>query len=117
MAQFREVQAFAQFGSELDKATKAQLDRGQRITEVLKQPQYAPVPLEKQVMVLYAVINGFMDDVSLDKIRAFEAGFLQFMDTAHSDIGSAIVRDKTLSDDTVNALRAAIEEFKRTSSF
>ncbi|MGI5836842.1 MAG: F0F1 ATP synthase subunit alpha, partial [Chloroflexota bacterium] len=117
LSQFRELQAFAQFGSELDKATKAQLDRGQRITEVLKQPQYQPVPLEKQVMILYSVINGFLDDVPLDKVRAFESGFLQFMDASHPEIGATIAQEKALSEETIQGLRAAIEEFKKTSSF
>ena len=73
LVQFREVQAFAQFGSDLDKATKAQIDRGQRMTEVLKQPQYSPLSLEKQIEVIYAATNGYLDDVPLDKVLAFEA--------------------------------------------
>jgi len=117
MAQFREVQAFAQFGSDLDKVTKAQIDRGQRITEVLKQPQYSPVPLQKQVMILYAVINGFMDDVPVDKVQAFEVGFNRFLDSTHPGIGETIEKEKRLSDDTIQALRPALEEFKKTTSF
>ncbi len=117
LAQFRELQAFAQFGSDLDKVTKAQIDRGQRITEVLKQPQYAPVPLEKQVMALYAVTNGFTDDVAVDKIQGFETAFLQFMESAHPEIGETIAREKTMSKELLEALKAAVEEFKRTTSF
>ena len=117
MAQFREVQAFAQFGSDLDKVTKAQIDRGQRITEVLKQPQYSPVPLSKQVMILYAVINGFMDGVPVDKVQAFDAAFNRFMDSTHQEIGGVIEQEKRLSDETIQALRAALEEFKKTTSF
>ncbi len=117
LAQFRELQAFAQFGSDLDKVTKAQIDRGQRITEVLKQPQYVPVPLEKQVLSLYAVTNGFMDDVPVEKIRDFEENLLQFMESAHPDIAQAIARDKAISKEVLEALRTAVEEFKRTSGF
>jgi F-type H+-transporting ATPase subunit alpha len=117
LAQFRELQAFAQFGSDLDKVTKAQLDRGSRITEALKQPQYSPVPLEKQVMILYAVTNGYLDDVPVTKVRDFQESFLQFMVSTHPDIGETIARDKILSKETIEALRAAIEEFKRSTSF
>ncbi|MGE5619384.1 MAG: F0F1 ATP synthase subunit alpha [Sphingomonadaceae bacterium] len=117
LAQFRELQAFAQFGSDLDKVTKAQIDRGMRITEVLKQPQYVPVPMEKQVMSLYAVTNGFLDDVPVEKVGAWEAGFLQFMDSAHPEIGETIAREKAMSQETIEALRAAIGEYKRTSSY
>ena len=117
MAQFREVQAFAQFGSDLDKVTKAQIDRGQRITEVLKQPQYSPVGLPKQVMILYAVVNGFMDDVPVAKVQAFETSFNRFMDSTHSGIAETIEQEKRLSDETIQALRAALDEFKRTTSF
>ena len=117
MAQFREVQAFAQFGSDLDKVTKAQIDRGQRITEVLKQPQYSPVGLPKQVMILYAVVNGFMDDVPVAKVQAFESSFNRFMDSTHSGIAETIEQEKRLSDETIQALRAALDEFKRTTSF
>ncbi|MHB8993268.1 MAG: F0F1 ATP synthase subunit alpha, partial [Chloroflexota bacterium] len=117
LAQFRELQAFAQFGSDLDKVTKAQIDRGMRITEVLKQPQYVPVPLEKQVMSLYAVTNGFLDDVPVEKVSSWEASFLQFMDSTHGEIGEAIAREKAISKESIEALRAAIAEFKRTSTF
>ncbi|MDP2954106.1 MAG: F0F1 ATP synthase subunit alpha [Chloroflexota bacterium] len=117
LAQYRELAAFAQFGtSDLDKATRAQLDRGQRITEVLKQPQYVPVPMEKQVMVLYAVINGYLDDVPVDKIGGFEDSFQRFMETSHPEIGKRIAAEKDLSADTETALKAAIAEFKKTVS-
>jgi F-type H+-transporting ATPase subunit alpha len=114
MGQFREVAAFAQFGTaELDKATQAQLERGQRITEVLKQPQFAPVPLEKQVMILYAVINGYMDDVPMDKVTAFEADFHRHMETNHKDLGESIAKTKELDDKSEAALKKAIEGFKK----
>lgn len=115
LAQYRELAAFAQFGTaELDKATRAQLDRGQRMTEVLKQPLYVPVSMEKQVIILYLAINGYLDDVAVDKVRDFEANLHKFMDTAHPEIGSAIAREKDLSSTTEEALKSAIREFKQT---
>jgi len=115
MAQYRELAAFAQFGaSELDKSTQAQLDRGKRITEILKQPQYVPMPLEQQVMILYAAINGLMDDVSAAKIGSFENGFHQYMLTQHPGIGETIANSKTLDEDTEEKLKAAIADYKKT---
>ncbi len=114
LSQFRELAAFAQFGTaELDKATKAQLDRGQRITEILKQPQYAPMPVERQVMILYAAINGYIDDIAVDKVSAFETDFHRFMGANHPEIGKTIVKEKDISDETGEALKAAIDEFKQ----
>jgi len=113
LAQYRELAAFAQFGTaELDKATKNQLDRGQRITEILKQPQFVPMTIEKQIMILYATINDYLADVALDKVAAFEADFHRFMETSHSEIGEAIAKTKELSADTEEALKKAILEFK-----
>jgi F-type H+-transporting ATPase subunit alpha len=114
MGQYREVAAFAQFGTaELDKATRAQLERGQRITEVLKQPQYTPVPLEKQVMILYAAINGYLDDVPVDKVTTFEANFHRFMEANYPKIGDQIAKDKELKPETEEKLKTAIAEFKK----
>ena len=114
LAQYRELAAFAQFGSsELDAATRAQLDRGQRITEILKQLQYIPVPVEKQVMILYAAINGYIDDVPLDKVQAFETNFHRFMEANHPETGKSIAQEKEISAETEEALKAAIEEFKQ----
>jgi len=113
LAQYRELAAFSQFGAaELDRATRAQLERGQRITEVLKQPQYAPMPLEKEVTILYAVINGYLDDIPVERVRAFEDGFHRFMETNHPEIGRRIAEEKAISDDTEEALKKAIAEFK-----
>jgi len=112
LAQFRELAAFAQFGSELDKATRDQLERGQRITEILKQPQYAPMPLERQVMIIYAVTNGFLDDLPIEKARDWEEAFHRFMETKHPEIGEAIAREKDLSEEMTSQLRDAIREFK-----
>ncbi len=117
MAQFRELAAFAQFGSELDKATRARLERGLRIQEVLKQPQYRPYPVEQQVMIIYAVTNGYLDEVPVSKVALWEERFHEFMAAAHPEIGQAILRDKELKPETIEALKAAIEEFKRTVSF
>jgi F-type H+/Na+-transporting ATPase subunit alpha len=114
LAQYRSLAAFAQFGtSELDQATRDQLERGRRITEVLKQPQYRPMPMEKQVIILYAAINGFIDDVSVETLSAFEIEMQQFMDSNHPEIGKAIVKDRDISSENEKALRAALAEFKK----
>jgi len=114
LAQYRELAAFAQFGAaELDKATREQLERGQRITEILKQLQYVPMPLEQQVMILYAAINGYVDDVAIDKVTAFETNFHRFMETNHPEIGKTIASDKQISTEIEEALKAAISEFKQ----
>ena len=111
MAQYYELAAFAQFGSELDRATREQLDRGQRITEILKQPQYVPMPLEQQVMVIYAVTNGFLDHVPVGEVRDWEGNFHRFMSDMHPEIGQAIVTQKELPDELMEALDGAIQEF------
>jgi len=115
LAQFRELQAFAQFGAaDLDKATRDQLERGRRITEVLKQPQYSPMSLGKQVMILYAVTNGYLDDVPVDKIIACEGDFQRFMGTSHPELEQKINDDKEIKPESEEALKSAIEEFKGT---
>jgi F-type H+-transporting ATPase subunit alpha len=114
LSQYRELAAFAQFGtSELDKATRAQLERGQRITEVLKQPQYVPMAVEKQVMILYAVINGYLDDAATAKIVDTEADFHRFMEANHPEIGGTIAKEKEISPETEEKLKTAILEFKQ----
>ncbi|MBA7661648.1 ATP synthase subunit alpha [subsurface metagenome] len=114
LAQYQELAAFAQFGTaELDKTTRAQLDRGQRITEILKQPQYVPMSVEKQVMILYAAINGYIDDVAADKVVAFETDFHRFMEANHPEIGEAIAREKEITAETEEKLKSAILEFKQ----
>jgi len=117
MAQYRDMAAFAQFGSDLDKATRSQLERGMRIQEVLKQPQYEPVPLDHQVMVLFAVTNNYLDDVPVSKVHDFEMAFRRFMDTAHPEVGQALMRDLAVSDMTSQLLRTAIDEFKSTGAY
>jgi F-type H+-transporting ATPase subunit alpha len=117
LVQYRELAAFAQFGtSELDKGTRAQLDRGQRISEVLKQPQYVPMSLDKQVMILYAAINGYLDDVPVDKVTTFEASFHRFMEANHPEIGKKINQEKEITAQTEEALKKAIPEFKQGMS-
>jgi F-type H+-transporting ATPase subunit alpha len=114
LAQYRELAAFAQFGTaDLDKATRAQLERGQRITEVLKQPQYVPMPVEKQVIILYAVTNGYLDDVPVDQISTVESNLHRFMETNHPKIAERIASEKALSPETEETVKKVLEEFKR----
>jgi len=114
LAQYRELAAFAQFGTaELDKTTRAQLERGQRITEILKQPQYSPLPVEKQVMILYAAINGYVDDVAGDEVITFETNLHRFMEANHPEIGKNMAKEKQITAETEEALKAAILEFKQ----
>lgn len=112
LAQFRELAAFAQFGSDLDAATKAQIDRGQRTTEILKQPQYSPYPVEDQVIAIYVGVKGYLDDIETDEVVEFEKQILDFMHTNHPEIGEAIRTDKKLLEPTEEKLRKAIAEFK-----
>jgi F-type H+-transporting ATPase subunit alpha len=112
LAQYRELEAFASFASDLDAATKRQLERGARTVEILKQGQYEPMPVEKQVMIIWAVTNGHLDEVPLNKVRAWEAGFHEFMATRHAAIGEAIRTQKAISKDLEGQLKAAIEAWK-----
>jgi F-type H+-transporting ATPase subunit alpha len=111
-AQYRELEAFAQFASDLDAATQKQLARGQRVVEVLKQPQYRPMPVEQQITIIYAVTNGHLDDVPVGKIREWEASFLEFLAASHPQVGKGIRTKRTLDDELTTALKAAIEGFK-----
>ncbi len=113
LAQYRDLQAFAQFGSELDKETKAQLDQGERILEVLKQPQYSPVAVEHQVIIIYTVLNKYLADVAVDRIREFEKEFLLFMDNNYPEVGEDIKTTKVLSDENTEKIKTAITEFKK----
>ncbi|MDU1772960.1 MAG: F0F1 ATP synthase subunit alpha, partial [Dialister micraerophilus] len=112
LAQFRELAAFAQFGSDLDAATKAQIDRGQRTTEILKQPQYNPYPVEDQVMAIYVGVKGYLDDIEVDEVVNFEKQLLDFMHTNHPEVGESIRTEKKLIEETEENLRKAIAEFK-----
>jgi len=118
LAQFRELQAFAQFGAEdLDKATRGQLERGRRITEILKQPQYSPMSLGEQVSILYAVTNGFLDEVPVDKVMTWEENFHRFIKSSHPEIEQKINQDKEIKPDTKEVLEKAIAEFKESSTY
>jgi len=111
LAQYRELEAFAQFGSDLDAATQRQLARGARLVEILKQPQYAPMPVEEQVAVIYAVTNGYLDDVDLKHIKKWERDFLEYLRSGSQALG--VIRSKKAIDDDVAAkLKSAIEGFK-----
>jgi F-type H+-transporting ATPase subunit alpha len=114
MASFRELAAFAQFGSDLDKSTQSQLNRGQHLQEILKQPQYEPMALEDQVIEIFAGINGYSDNVPLDKMRAWEESMLSYMRSSHPEIRKAIADDKRVSDEVANRLREALDAFMRT---
>ncbi len=117
LAQFRELAAFAQFGSDLDKATRDQLERGQRLTEILKQPQYEPVPLDHQVMLIYAVTHDYADEVPLEKMRDWANGFLHLMDTVHPEIGRRIMEAEALDQETEGRLRDIILEHQKSLGY
>jgi F-type H+-transporting ATPase subunit alpha len=114
MAAFRELAAFAQFGSDLDKATQARLNRGQRLQEILKQPQYEPVDLENQVSVIFAGTQGYADEVALDRMREWEATIIRFLGSSHPEIGKEIAEEGRLSDELQEKLEVALETFKST---
>jgi F-type H+-transporting ATPase subunit alpha len=114
LAQFRELAAFAQFGSELDAKTQAQIDRGKRIVEVFKQPQYRPVPVEVQVAVLWAVKNGYLDDVPVERVKEFQNKLTEFMTLRKADLLQKIAVEKTLSDALAAELKTTADTFKKT---
>jgi F-type H+/Na+-transporting ATPase subunit alpha len=113
LAQYRALAAFAQFGSDLDKASQAQLNRGQRLTELLKQNQYSPIPVEKQVITIYAGVNGYLDDVPVGSVRRFEAEFVAFVENGHGGILQAIREKKELPNELKQQLDSVIKEFKQ----
>ena len=112
LAQYRDLAAFAQFGSDLDKATQAQLNRGQRLTELLKQPQFHPLTAEKQVIVLYAGTQGFLDDIKVPDIRAFEDGLYKYLDSAQTALLNDIATKKALDDELKQRIGNALDEYK-----
>ncbi len=112
MASFRDLAAFAQFGSDLDKATMAQLNRGLRLQEILKQAQYEPMSVENQVMALFAGVNGFIDQVAVERVKAWEREFLRFMEASHPEVGRAIAEKKAISPETETKLREALQAFQ-----
>ena len=116
LSQFRELAAFAQFGSDLDASTQRQLDRGYRMQELLKQPQYQPMPLDQQVISLWAVSNGIMDDVSVPNIKKFEADMHAFLQSNHPEIGQSILRSKVLADEMADNLSVVLQDFAKNWS-
>ncbi|SHK58096.1 F-type H+-transporting ATPase subunit alpha [Selenomonas ruminantium] len=117
LAQYRELAAFAQFASDLDKATKAQLDRGARMVETLKQAQYSPLLVQEQVMVIFTAVRGFLADIPVERVVEFHNDFLKFMRAQHPDIGAKIAEQKKLDDAIEADLKKAIEEFKETVTY
>ena len=113
LAQYRELASFAQFGSDLDKDTQARLEKGKRLIEILKQDQYKPMAVEKQIMIIYAAVNNFLLEIKVSDIKRFEKEFLEYMDTHHREIGKAILDKKVLDDELKSALESAIVEFKK----
>ena len=114
MASFRELAAFAQFGSDLDKTTQAQLNRGQHLQEILKQPQYEPVSLQNQVIAIYAGTRGYADQVPLERMRSWEQALIRYMETTHPEIGKDIDEKKRITEETEAKLRVELETFKST---
>ena len=112
LAQYRELAAFAQFGSDLDKATQAQLARGQRLTEILKQPQYQPMDVEKQVLIIWSAINGFTDDIPVEDIKKFEAELLSFIENSHPAVMQNIREKKAITDEIQKDLEQSLKDFK-----
>ncbi len=115
LAAYRELEAFAQLGTELDPVTQRQLDRGARLVELLKQPQYSPIPFEQQVIAIYAATKGFMDDVALSRVREFETSLLTYIDQRHNDIRTTIRDKKVIDKDLEPQLKAAVETFKNSA--
>ena len=111
LAQYRELAAFAQFGSDLDPATQKQLNRGRRLTEILKQPQYRPLPVEKQVAIVFAATNGYLDPVAVERLRMYEDELFRFLESQRPDVLTSISTKKVLDDEVKGALKAALEEF------
>jgi F-type H+-transporting ATPase subunit alpha len=114
MAAYRELAAFAQFSSDLDKTTQARLKRGQRLQEILKQPQYEPIPLEDQVIVIYAGTQGFADNVPVERMDEWENALLRYMEASHPEIRKSILEEKRITEDTEKNLREALETFNKT---
>jgi len=114
LAQYREMAAFAQFGSDLDATTQRLLNRGARLTELLKQPQFSPLKMEEQVVAIYSGVHGYLDPLPVDRVRAFEDGLLTLMRTQHQDVLTAIRDSRDLDDATAAKLKAAVDEYAKT---
>jgi F-type H+-transporting ATPase subunit alpha len=114
LAQYREMAAFAQFGSDLDATTQRLLARGARLTELLKQPQFSPLKMEEQVVAIFAGVNGYLDAIPVNRVHAFEEGLLTLMRTQHQDILDTIRDSKDLDDATAGKLKAAVDAYAKT---
>jgi len=114
LAQFRELAAFAQFGSDLDKATQSQLERGRRLTEILKQPQYQPMSLADQVIVLFAGTNGYADQVPIQSMAQWQADVLRYMESSYPEIGRDITEKKAITDNSRASMTRALDAFRRS---
>jgi F-type H+-transporting ATPase subunit alpha len=114
LAQYRSLAAFAQFASDLDKATRDQLTRGEKLSEVIKQPQYQPLPVEKQVAILYAATTGKLDDVPTPRVKEFETGFYRYLETEKADVLKELGKSKELSDEIAKSLEDALNSFRET---
>ena len=114
LAQYRELAAFAQFGSDLDKQTLSQLNRGKRLVEILKQPQYQPLAVEQQVIVIYAATNGYLDNVAVEDVRAYETQLFQFLDSRRAQLLSSLAEKKQIDDDIKGELNQSLKEFGET---
>ena len=113
LAQYRELEAFAQFGSDLDKATQRQLTRGEKLVEVLKQKQYVPMKMEEQVVIIFAGVNALLDNVPTKSLARWQPEFVEFMKNSHPDIFTEIKEKKQLSDELRDKIKAAVEEFNK----
>ena len=116
-AQYREMAAFAQFGSDLDAATQRQLARGARLVEILKQPQYQPMPVEKQVMVIFAANNGYVDDYPVTVARRYETEMMSFIESSHPGLLTELRDKKAIDNDLQAKIKAALDEFNRITSY
>jgi len=113
LAQYTELASFSQFGSDLDAETKARLEHGEILLEILKQPQYQPVPVEHQVMIIYAAINKYLADIGVENVKAFEKGFYDFMDTQYPEVGKTIKETGQMDERTEEKLKEGIEVYKK----
>jgi F-type H+-transporting ATPase subunit alpha len=114
LAQYRSLAAFAQFASDLDKATRDQLTRGEKLSEVIKQPQFQPLPVEKQVAILYAATKGYLDDVPTPRVKEFETGFYRFLETERPQILEELAKTKALTDEQASAFDEALKAFRES---
>ncbi|NEZ47433.1 F0F1 ATP synthase subunit alpha [Clostridium niameyense] len=113
LAQYRELAAFSQFGSDLDKESRKRLEKGKRLVEILKQPQYKPIPVEEEIIILYAAVNNYLNDIPINKISQFEKELLEYVDTHHRDVKKEILQYKKLTDEITEKINKVISEFKK----